>query len=180
MDFKEKKQKAIDWATHAHVHLTKSGSPQLYKHQAYTVHLKAVESVLMRFGIDPSNGERDQALLVSAWLHDTLEDTSVSYEEINKELGENIASLVFCVTDETGQNRKERKLKTYPKLKKHPYAVILKLADRIANVEASLDEKDSTGHHLQMYKKEYPDFKSNLYTPGLAEDMWVYLDNILK
>jgi (p)ppGpp synthase/HD superfamily hydrolase len=126
-EFKLKKELAVALATNAHAYKTKDGKPQTYDGKPYTVHLMAVEINLKRFGIDSLNGERDQNLLIGAWLHDTLEDTTVSYDEILNEFGKDIADLVYSVTNESGANRKERSLKTYPKISAHPYDASFKI-----------------------------------------------------
>lgn len=180
MDFKEKRQKAIDWATLAHSIQTKDGNPQQYDGKPYTAHLAEVESVLIRFGYNSESSITAQNLLVAAWLHDILEDTTVTYEELMSSMGKEVADLVYAVTNESGANRKERHLKTYPKIISHPDAIILKLADRIANTEASVNlSKNGSVHFLKMYKKEYTGFRNALYVPGVQESMWQHLDLLL-
>lgn len=51
------------------------------------------------------------------------------------------------------------------------------LADRIANVEASM--KDSP-NRLAMYRVEYPEFRAALHRPDpVAEPLWRHLDALL-
>jgi (p)ppGpp synthase/HD superfamily hydrolase len=179
-EFKTKRDKAIALATKAHYSLTNNGSPQFYDGQPYTAHLNAVEQVLMRFGVDPKNGERDQNLLIAAWLHDTLEDTKISREYLEIEIGKDIADLVFAVTNEKAKNRNEKFQKTFPKIKAHPYATTLKLADRIANTEASAAlEKSGKNSFISMYRKEYTEFRSQLKTDQNSA-MWNHLDYLTK
>ena len=82
--------------------------------------------------------------------------------------------MVYCVTDEIGRNRKEKKAKTLPKTASNPDAIILKLADRIANIEH--------GGKIDMYAKEYDEFKGALFlnTPSDGKIMWNHLDILLK
>jgi hypothetical protein len=118
-------------------------------------------------------------LTIAAWLHDIIEDTSVTYDDVQREMGNEIAALVFAVTNEAGANRRERHEKTYPKIKAHPEAIILKLADRIANTEQSVRQFFS--HDIfGMYLKEWAGFRSKLYTPGVADAMWDYLDHLMS
>lgn len=81
--------------------------------------------------------------------------------------------MVYCVTDELGRNRKEKKEKTLPKTASNPDAIILKLADRIANIEH--------GGKVDMYRKEYQEFKGALFlnTPNDGKSMWEYLDKLM-
>lgn len=133
----------------------------------YTHHLAAVEAVLRRFGTF------DEAMLVSAWLHDVVEDTGTKLKEIEEMFGVGVAKLVHAVTNEEGANRKIRHALTYPKTREAgPLAVRLKLADRIANVEAG-------GKLVGMYQKEHEDFRRALYTSGQNEDMWNHLNKLM-
>ncbi len=79
----------------------------------------------------------DEEILCAALLHDTLEDTDTTLEELKKEFGDNIANLVYEVTDEEGENGK-----CFPRLKSKK-AIILKFADRLANLSkmSCWDEK---------------------------------------
>jgi hypothetical protein len=61
---------------------------------------------------------------------------------------------------------------TYPKIRAVKGATRLKLADRIANVEQG-------GKLVDMYRKEYEDFKRNLFVTGENEDMWKHLDGLM-
>lgn len=142
---------------------------QKYDDYPYTYHLNKVFEILKRFDTD------DEELLAAAWLHDSVEDTDATVDEIRLLFGDSIADLVWRVTDEPGKNRKERHANTYPKIKASDRAVKLKLADRIANVEKSIESSDKL---LGMYRKEFDGFKSALYTPGLHEEMWTYLENL--
>jgi (p)ppGpp synthase/HD superfamily hydrolase len=85
---------------------------------------------------------------------------------------ERVGELVNGVTNEKGENRKIRAALTYPKIRATKGAVCLKLADRIANVE-------NGGKLVEMYKKEYDDFRRALYTPGEHEDMWNHLTSLM-
>lgn len=143
---------------------------QRYGNQPYWVHLEAVAGILVRFGY----GERED-LMVSAYLHDTLEDTNLP-EDAVRSFGESVLIIVKAVTNEAGANRKERNAKTYPKIKANIDALTLKLADRIANVEASVA---NSPEKLGMYQKEYPDFREALFDERLSK-MWSHLDSLLK
>jgi (p)ppGpp synthase/HD superfamily hydrolase len=137
----------------------------------YTVHLAAVEQVLRRFGAT------DSALLVAAWLHDSVEDTATTREAVAGAFGERVATLVWAVTNEPGANRRERHEKTLPKTRATPGAVQLKLADRIANVEASAAGRRDM---LVMYRGEHRTFETALRTPGEHDAMWDHLSGLLR
>jgi len=155
--------------------------------QSYTVHLAAVEAVLRRFGYNPDAGSEEerflaQRLIVAAWLHDTVEDTDMTLADIIKDFGQPVAALVDGVTNEPGANRAERHKKTYPKTRNTPNAIILKLADRIANIEASIRNynKQKGSSFLGMYAKEWENFKKELRTEGVADAMWEHLEKLMS
>ena len=156
---------------------------QKYENIPYMVHLNQAQRVLKRFGYEISSESdfdlKKARVIISTWLHDVLEDTILEKKHLQYQFGEDITDLVWRVTDEKGRNRKERKLATYPKIKNHEEATIVKLADRIANVESALElKKKGTEGFYNMYKKEWKEFKSSLYVPHQSvEPMWKLLDS---
>lgn len=116
---------------------------------------------------------------VAAWLHDVLEDTELTERALRENgVSEEVILLVKAVTDEPGKNRKERHLRTYPKIKKAgENAIALKLCDRIANVRACL-ENGNEGL-FKMYRKEHEEFKEALHEPGNLTHPWLMLDILL-
>lgn len=161
----------------AKTYAIKAHGLQTYDGYPYKKHLEDVSEVLTRFGYTEET-PIGFLLQPASYLHDLLEDTSVTKEELVSLFGEKIADIVECVTDEPGDNRKDRKSKTYAKTAYNPNAIILKLADRIANVENSLPITKKRS--LDMYKKEHHDFRQYLYYPGLSDRMWYHLDELLK
>lgn len=143
---------------------------QKYGEEPYMVHLKAVAMVLCRFGCT------DEHMLSAAFLHDVVEDTDVNINQIALVFGKTVADLVYRVTNEPGANRQARHVATYPKIKDSCDATMLKLADRIANTEASAQDPDK----MKMYKKEWAFFKESLYTPGVHEAMWKHLTKLME
>ena len=129
----------------------------------YSKHLNDVYNVLMTFGIF------EEVVLVVAWLHDTIEDTQVVYEDVRDEFGNMVANLTYLVTDKRGRNRRERQEKTYPELAKDHYARLIKLADRIANVTMTTHD---TQEKFRMYEKEYPYFKETLMAEMKEDDQY--------
>ena len=122
---------------------------QTYGDLPYLAHLAAVAALL-------ETRQLPEVYRTAGWLHDVLEDTSVSRAELVARFGEQVAELVDAVTGE-GQNRKARCSSTVQKLTRFPKAVILKLADRLANVRQSV--KDNKLSLLRMYAKELPAYR---------------------
>ncbi len=78
-------KKAYQIASDAHQgQLRLSGEP-------YIMHPLSVAVILASLGMD-------QASIIAAILHDTVEDTSMTHAEVKKEFGETIADLVDGVT----------------------------------------------------------------------------------
>jgi (p)ppGpp synthase/HD superfamily hydrolase len=137
----------------------------------HAIHLNRVVAVLHRYG------ETDPRLLAAAWLHDVIEDTPITLEDVRASFGVDVADLVNRLTDEQGGNRRERQEKTHLKIRGRAEAVRVKLADRIANVEYSVETND--GRHLGMYRKEHASFRDHLYQAGEYEEMWQRLEELL-
>jgi guanosine-3',5'-bis(diphosphate) 3'-pyrophosphohydrolase len=135
----------------------------------YILHLTLVEGVLLRFGIV------DEDLRVAGLCHDVLEDTDHTFDELVTLFGPRVANAVAALTEPKGGNRKWRHELTYPRIRENPDAIIVKLADRIANVEAG-------GRLVSMYVREHPEFRKWVYredSPQVVQDMWNYLSELL-
>src|SRR5919198_3349614 len=83
----------------------------------------------------------DTETLCAALLHDTVEDTTASLDEVREVFGEEVASLVDGVTKLTGitfQSRNERQAENYRKMIVAMAAdvrvILIKLADRLHNM----------------------------------------------
>jgi (p)ppGpp synthase/HD superfamily hydrolase len=118
----------------------------------------------------------------AVWAHDTIEDTRVSYNDVKNQLGDEVADIVYAVTNDKGKNRKERAGdKYYEGIRNTPGAVFVKLCDRIANVQYG---KMTKSRMFEMYKKENPEFIRQL---GVGQgtsikygDMFIYLNNLFN
>lgn len=58
----------------------------------YWHHLQAVARTLLQYGATPD-------VIAAGWLHDTIEDTATTYQELVAAFGQQIANLVMEVTD---------------------------------------------------------------------------------
>lgn len=149
---------------------------QQYGRNNYIVHLEEVRDVLTRFDFPASTCEK---LHKSVYLHDLFEDTDLTPEKATSwGIDDQAIDWAKRVTDEPGETRKERKAKTYLKIRGKLGPTILKLADRIANVESE--------GKIDMYREEYPDFRKALCevivdgADARLVKMWEHLDNLLK
>src|SRR5690349_3037066 len=161
-------QRALKYAVKAH------GDQKYGNELPYKVHLLWVMNTLREFGFDI------ETMLAVAALHDVLEDTHAQYEELVTLFGEVVAITVATLTEPKGGNRKWRHEQTYPRIARNDVAIIVKLADRIANVETG-------GSKIAMYRKEHANFKEALYGHmntmdwlGRVNAMWTYLDDLIS
>ena len=139
----EKLQEAIEFATEAH-----GDQKRKYTGEPYITHPIAVMEIVREV---PHTDE----MLVAAVLHDTVEDTPVTLEEIKTKFGTKVAELVDGLTDvsrpEHG-NRKTRKALDRAHLAKQNAEVqTIKLADLIHNT-MSIGLYDP--HFYKVYKEE--------------------------
>jgi guanosine-3',5'-bis(diphosphate) 3'-pyrophosphohydrolase len=127
--------------------VTKHGR-QLRKYSAepYVVHLDSVVSILRSFGITAP------AVLAAAYLHDTVEATEATIQDIYDSFGEQIAEPVYWLTDAEQGRRRMRKIMSAWRLGRAPWdAKMIKLADLIDNTE-DICRKDR--HFAPVYLRE--------------------------
>lgn len=68
-------------------------------------------------------------MIAAAWLHDTIEDTDTTYEDLRRYFGEKVANLVLEVSNEKTADKRSY----FPNLKTQQ-GVMLKFADRLSNI----------------------------------------------
>lgn len=97
----------------------------------YIVHLGEVAELTKQAG-----GSDEE--VAAAWLHDAIEDTPTTIEEVRQEFGEEVARLVAALTDPPDDKRlplPERKTKQAAHIEKEDASVrLIKLADQTSNV----------------------------------------------
>ena len=80
-------------------------------------------------------GVDDPEILAAALLHDTLEDTETTPEELEAEFGKKVCEYVLDVTDDKTLPKDERKSRQIEHAKKiSKGAALIKLGDKISNV----------------------------------------------
>ena len=120
--------KAVDYANNKHVfQKRKDGSP-------YIIHPLAVAQIVTEMGLDMD-------AILGALLHDCIEDTDASHEEIEKLFGSTVAELVEGVTKLTRadfssreQAQMENLRKMFMAMSKDIRVVLIKIADRLHNI----------------------------------------------
>ncbi|HEU4878887.1 MAG TPA: HD domain-containing protein, partial [Gemmatimonadaceae bacterium] len=118
--------KAAEFAAHRHREQRRKGKSR----RPYIGHCIEVASMVANIGRCD-----DHEVLAAALLHDTVEDTETTREEIREGFGEKVDEIVAEVTDDKSLKKKERKEKQVehaPHLSEH--AKLIKIADKISNV----------------------------------------------
>ena len=119
--------KAAYFAAEKHRYQQRKGSD----FSPYINHPLQVANILSETG-----GVDDPEILAAACLHDTVEDTNTTPEELEKEFGPRVRDLVLEVTDDKElpkQVRKQLQIDHAPA--KTEGAALIKLADKISNIK---------------------------------------------
>lgn len=102
----------------------------------YLMHLSLVSmEVIASFTVEPG---RDTALAVQcALLHDVIEDTATSYEQVLEAFGPSVANGVLALTKVTAlPTKQEQMADSLCRIKEQPHEIwLVKLADRITNLQ---------------------------------------------
>ncbi len=125
---RDKIERAFDFACDHH------GDQKRYSGDEFITHPVGVAQICAGMRLDTET-------LCAALLHDTVEDTSATLDEVREEFGEEIAALVDGVTKLTGMNfesRDERQAENYRKMMvamaTDVRVILIKLADRLHNM----------------------------------------------
>ena len=135
--------KAIEFAVKAH-----SGFERRGKGYPYIVHPMEAVSIVATI-------TKDQELLAAAALHDVVEDTDCTEEDIRKIFGERVAELVAAESDVVIEGKteseswKERKEYAINRLSNLSYdAKVVAIGDKLSNARAMLYDYKSMGEKL--------------------------------
>ncbi len=181
-------QKAIEYADAKHCHQKrKDGSP-------YIIHPLAVAEIVVEMGLDTD-------AILGALLHDCIEDTDASHEEIARLFGDAVAELVEGVTkltkanfSTTEQAQMENLRKMFMAMSKDIRVVLIKIADRLHNQRTmeyqtpakqimksreTMDIYAPLAHRLgmQKIKWELEDLSLRYLAPTEYEEIMSYLDS---
>lgn len=125
-DDKPQVQKAFNFAWKAH-----AGQVRKYDGDAYAYHPLEVARILIQHKLT------HQRYLIAAMLHDVLEDTSVTPEEIEREFGA-IAKIdvqALTVKKSEGNRKRRLELKTTKPIARGYHTIAVKTADIISNIQ---------------------------------------------
>ncbi len=145
----EKYLKALNFAALAH------GEQKTPKGLPYLTHVSSVAMEVIH-ACEESKIEEKKAdfSITCALLHDVIEDTTYTYDDIFKEFGLEIAEGVEALTkDKTLETKQAQMQDSIEKLLEQPYEIqMIKLADRITNLTKPPEHWD--GQKIFNYQKE--------------------------
>jgi guanosine-3',5'-bis(diphosphate) 3'-pyrophosphohydrolase len=142
---------AADFAARRHSGQQRKGRGS----EPYVNHLAEVAN-LLSIAADGTDAE----LVAAGWLHDTIEDTATTREELAQKFGDRVAALVVEVTDDMTLPKQERRRKQIVDApRKSPGAKLIKIADKISNIRARIlpqpnqDERDDLIDYVNWAEK---------------------------
>ena len=102
----------------------------------------------------------DEEILAAALLHDTIEDTGVTYEDLKQEFGTRVADLVAAESEDKSKTWIERKGHTLEHLKTaSPAEKILTMADKLSNIRSMAREYYTSMIDLLKDLNETPEYQ---------------------
>lgn len=151
-------EKAREFAKEKH-----KGQTRKFAGEPYFSHLENVSNIVKEY----TSKENKDEMITIALLHDILENTPTTEEELEKKFGSKIASIVKELTTDKTESKKigkgeylRRKLKDKNQVSDD--ALLIKLADRLDNVSDLHNGKDDfaksyakeTSHIIESIEKE--------------------------
>tara|TARA_B100000678_G_scaffold33998_1_gene24996 strand:- start:191 stop:703 length:513 start_codon:yes stop_codon:yes gene_type:complete len=168
IEFFNLKKNVLDFAVKAH-----SGQTRKYTGEDYIVHPMAVADMVERHG-------GSEVQVCAALLHDVVEDTTVTFDDIRDNFGGDIAIMVRWLTDTSKPsdgNRRIRKGIDAKRLAEAPAeAQFVKLADLIDNSSTifRFDKPFSKQFHKEMTHLV------EVMTKVHGSSMWIEAKKVLK
>ncbi len=143
---------AMEFASEAHKKQYRKGTDR-----PYIIHPMEVLQLLTEMNAS-------EELKMAGVLHDTVEDTEVTIEDIKENFGQLVASYVAFVTADKSKTWTERKRKAIEKTKSASLELkMLKLADKLANLRSIAYDYNKVN-----------DFVWNRFSKSKADQKWYY------
>lgn len=140
-------ERARTFATAAHAAVKQI---RKYTGQPYIVHPQAVAGIVQTVPHTPE-------MIAAAWLHDVVEDTGVTIDNIRSEFGDEVAELVFWLTDQSkpddGNRAKRKEIDRIHSAAAPAEAQTIKVADLIENT-FSIEEHDKDFARVFRHEKD--------------------------
>lgn len=132
--------KACSFADQKH---TEARQVRKYTDEPYIVHPIEVATIVNVEGSTFFGKDCLEQMCAAALLHDTVEDTETTYNEIETEFGYRVRDMVFWLTDVTdksqGNRRVRKELETLRLTAASNGAKFIKLADFISNTQSIVE-----------------------------------------
>lgn len=130
-------QKAIIFATQKHEGQKRKGTDI-----PYIVHPMEVMQIL-------TDMHCEEVVIIAGILHDTLEDTDTTPEEIREAFGENVLAIVQTESEDKSKTWKERKQRTVDELKEaSTESKQVCFADKLSNIRSMYRDKLNVGEKI--------------------------------
>ena len=164
--------RAVDYANQKHkLQTRKDGSP-------YIIHPLAVAQIVAEMGLDCD-------AILGALLHDCIEDTDASHEDIEKIFGPTVAELVEGVTKLTRANfssseqaQMENLRKMFMAMSKDIRVVLIKIADRLHNMRTM--QYQTPEKQIQKCKETMDVYAPLAHRLGMQKIKWELEDTSLR
>jgi len=145
----EKYIKAWNFASVAHQGQLVPGTENPYINHIGLVAMEAMSAITSTQKIN-----NPDLLIQCALLHDTIEDTDCTYEDLQKAFGSEVAEGVSALTKNSKLSNKDKKMRdSLARIKEQPQEIwMVKLCDRITNLQPP--PKHWNQNKIEAYKKE--------------------------
>ncbi len=123
----------------------------------------------------------DVPTVAAALLHDVVEDTETTTEQLEQRFGKEIATLVEAVTRHKMFSQREFREKVYTKSKDDYRIACIKIADRCANImlhDQLIFSAEKHQEHLQETEEFYVCQLATI--PGIPQSLRTFLETCLK
>jgi guanosine-3',5'-bis(diphosphate) 3'-pyrophosphohydrolase len=126
--------------------------------EPYINHLAEVANLL-----SAATEGADAELVAAGWLHDTIEDTDTTPDELAQRFGLRVAALVDEVTDDMSLEKSERRRRQIEDApRKSAGAKLIKIADKISNLRARILPDPGKAQRAEL--ADYLDFAAQVVT----------------
>lgn len=151
---------AIHYATDQHAAQFRKGT-----NVPYILHPLETMNILMHMNADTN-------LLMAGVLHDTIEDTGATYEDIVQQFGRDVANLVKAHSEDKSKTWQERKSATIEELKYADRRLkMLVMADKVSNLRSIAADYLSCGDKLWT-RFNAPKEKQSWYYSEIQDALW--------
>lgn len=160
-------RKAAEFAAKAHEGTFRKGNQVPYIHHPMEVALIVAQMT------------DDEEVIAAAYLHDVLEDTTVSEQELQAQFGARVLKLVAAETENKTLSWKERKETTIRHLQAAPREVkLLTLADKLSNMRSTSQDYLAMGEEVWQKFNEKEKRSHQWYILGIIEVLQEFEDSL--